>query len=143
MNKHILIAALAALTLAACGNKGSGGSGTPTPETPQVGVENNAITVKPDPIQFAKEKKDVKISWQLPSGSAFTFPQNGIRFNDGIEEGNTKSAREEFVKCTVEGKGEAYSCINLHTVPGKYKYWITLQGGDKTPPPLDPIVVND
>ena len=140
MKKSVLVAALLALVLSACGPNVQDAKKVPDvkkmdPSNPLVSVVGGKIDINQDTIRFGKDKQNVKITWQLPSDSKYTFPKDGIVIND---------AGDEFPDCQVEpnDKGLKFSCKNKHSKPGKYKYTIKVEGSPVVPP-LDPIIEND
>lgn len=106
---------------------------TMDPSNPQVSVVDGKIVVDQETIRFGKDKRNVKITWQLPPDSKYTFPKDGIVIND---------AGDEFPDCHQEQNGLRFACMNKHSKPGKYKYTIKVEGSPAVPP-LDPVVVND
>jgi hypothetical protein len=132
MKKSLLVAAASVLALVACSSNGEGGKNA-DPSNPVVSVAGGKITVAPEPLQFAKDKHNVKITWQLPAGTPYTFPKDGIVIGDG---------GDEFPDCHPEQNGQRFACMNKHNKPGKYKYTIKVDGSPAVPP-LDPIVINE
>ena len=133
MKKLIFVVAAAGIMLTACASHHPYGP-TADPLNPVVSVvDGKQIVVNQDPLVYAKEVQNVRISWRLPADSKYTFPKDGIVVNE---------AREEIVDCRPAEDGRSFSCLNRHTRPGKYKYNIKVQG---TPvvKELDPIIVND
>ena len=132
MKKSIFVVAAAGIILTACASHHPYGPKA-DPLNPAVSiVDGKQIVVNQDPIFFAKEVQNVRITWRLPADSKYTFPKDGIVVNE---------AREEIVDCRPAEDGRSFSCLNRHTRPGKYKYNIKVQG---TPvvPVLDPVIVN-
>jgi hypothetical protein len=127
MKRSLVIAAVSAALLVACTPR-------PDPAKPQVTVVNGKIAVDQETIEFKADQTDVQITWKLPAGTNFRFPQDGIVFE--------RSAIEEIVKCQTTKDGTEFSCLNRHTKPGKYKYTIKVQEGQKPLDPLDPFVFN-
>jgi hypothetical protein len=133
MKKTLLVAVANGLILTACASHHSHGMKA-DPVNPHVSIlDGKQIVVNQEPLFFAKGVQNVRINWQLPPDSKYTFPKDGIVVND---------AREEIVDCRVEKNGLAFSCLNRHTKPGKYKYTIKVEGSPAVAP-LDPIVIND
>ena len=133
MKKLIFVVAAAGIMLTACASHHPYGP-TADPLNPVVSVvDGKQIVVNQDPLVYAREVQNVRISWRLPADSKYTFPKDGIVVNE---------AREEIVDCRPAEDGRSFSCLNRHTRPGKYKYNIKVQG---TPvvPVLDPVIVND
>lgn len=146
MKKSVLVAALTAFVLSACGPSAQDlKSAQPVksvpevkksdPSKPQVSVKDGKIVVDPDPLQFAKDQQNVKITWELPKDSKYIFPNDGITIKD---------PGDEILDCQVEPneKGLKYSCKNKHSKPGKYKYTVKVDGSPAVPP-LDPIIENN
>ena len=133
MKKSVLVAAMSAIVLTACASNVLDAR-TIDPENPGVFVvDDKYIVVDQEPIYFPKAKKNVKITWQLPSDSKYRFPKDGIVIKD---------AGDEFPDCHPEQNGLRFACMNKHYKPGTYKYTIKVEG-PSTVPPLDPIVLND
>lgn len=133
MKKSVLVAAVSALVLTGC-------ACNPLdvrkidPHNPGVFVVNDKyIVVNQEPLYFPKGTQDVRITWQLPSDSKYTFPRDGIVIKD---------AGDEFADCHPEPNGLRFSCLNKHSKPGTYKYTIKVEGSPAVPP-LDPIILND
>ena len=138
MKLRSIFAVLVTLVLAGCGHMhhrdGDCSKCGPVDITrPQVSVVNGRIVVDQETLVFGEALRGVAvtITWQLPKGSNLSFPENGIVFNDAGEE----------IVCNSK-PGPVFSCLNRHTKPGRYKYTIRAQEGDKALPPLDPYVAN-
>jgi hypothetical protein len=136
MNKLRFGTVAAILFLGGCAHDmaASGPGRTPNKFSPVVDVVGGAITIDQDEIRFAPEEKNVRITWQLARDN-YRFPADGIVFASGAA---------EFAHCGPQANGLRYSCVNVHSRPGRYKYTVNvvdLQG--KRLPPLDPIVQND
>jgi hypothetical protein len=133
MKKSVLVTTASALMLTACACNPPDVRNT-NPHYPSVSVvDGKYIVVDPDPLYFPKEAQNVKITWQLPTDSKYTFPRDGIVIKD---------AGDEFPDCHPEQNGLRFACMNKHTKPGRYKYTIKVEGLPAVPP-LDPIVAND
>jgi hypothetical protein len=89
--------------------------------------------VSPEPLIFRAGGGEVAIVWQLPRGATYRFPDNGIVI-DGRQ--------EEIVRCGPRNEGLEFSCVNLRSKPGKYKYTIRVLDGTKPLQPLDPTIEN-
>ena len=78
--KKSLLALLAALaSLSACTWLRT----EPPANAPEISVAaDGKIAVRPEPLQFKPDQKDVLIAWQLPKDAKFTFPPNGIVIED-------------------------------------------------------------
>ena len=141
MRTRTLIAALSTLLLASCAHHyqhhGPGGryAAVPNPAYPQVSVVGGRhVVVSPEPLVFLRGGGEVVITWQLPRGSTYRFPENGI-----VVEGK----QDEIVRCGVRSEGLEFSCLNRHTRAGKYKYTIRVLDGSRPLEPLDPTSYND
>ena len=140
MKKSVLVAVVSAFILSACGPSAQDAKTAQAVKKtdsskPQVSVVDSKIVVDPDPLQFAKDQQNVKITWELPKDSKYIFPNDGITIKD---------PGDEILDCQVEPneKGLKYSCKNKHSKAGKYKYTIKVDGSPAVPP-LDPVIVND
>ena len=103
------------------------------PQSPGVSVvDGKHIVVDQEPLYFSRGMKDVMITWRLPAGSAYRFPRDGITIRD---------AGGEFTNCHPEHNGLRFSCLNVHAMPGTYKYTIKVVGTPAVPE-LDPTIVN-
>ena len=118
--------------------------GTPTSTQPAVYAVNGKAVVAPDPLVFTPAQRNVTITWQLPAGAGYTFDAGtGIAFTTDatgeINCGDTTTAnkRGETLGGTPQppksglGRspdGLSFTCLNLHTKPGVYKYSINLSG---------------
>ena len=123
-----------------------------------------SFTVSPPTLIFPEGQGRVNIVWRLPDGAAkagLRFAErNGIFINGEIiskvrtvplksgdmsREGPGRivldGKQTEIVDCTVGKDGLEYSCVNLHTRPGLFKYTITLTDGANEYI-LDPEVAN-
>ena len=133
MKKTMLVAAATGLLLSACAshdvrvNKFD-------PLNPNVYVEDDKyIIVDQEPIYIKPDGKKPIIIWQLPKGSPYSFPVDGIEIvkPDG-----------EF-HCNLEADKQRFRCKFENTIPGRYKYTIRVIGGSGPIRPLDPYIVND
>ena len=136
MKKTLLVAALTGLMLSACASHHDHERHMNAPRNPLNTlvsiVDGKQIVVSQEPIYFAKEMQNVRVTWHLQPDSKYMFGKDGIVVAD---------AREEIVDCRPAPDGKSFSCLNRHTKPGKYKYTIRLEG---TPAiaPLDPMMEN-
>jgi hypothetical protein len=104
-------------------------------DRPVVKVTNGEISVSPDPIEFARGRRDVVIIWSLDDSAA------GFRFEDtgGIR---VEDPKREFDGGRVIANGRQFQLINRNTVPGRYKYTINLIAPDGSRRSKDPTIVN-
>lgn len=134
MKKSLLVVAITAWLLSGC-SWWSKWWGMPLDAArPQVSYVDGKISVKPEPLRFAKDQTNVTIVWALPKGAGLTFADNGIVID---------KEQNEIVECRPRNGGLEFTCLNRHTVPGTYKYTIRLQQAGKPLEPLDPTVMND
>ncbi len=133
MKRVLLAAALCVLALAGC-DTFRGWMGMPTNDKPVVKVINGQISVSPDPLEFARGRRDVVIIWTLDDSAT------GFRFADadGIR---VEKPQREFDNARVIGNGRQFQVINRNTMPGTYKYTINLIGPNGRVA-LDPTIVN-
>jgi hypothetical protein len=106
---------------------------------PQVNVVKGKIVIDQETIVFGKglPKGAINITWELPKGSKYRFPKDGIVFVDDAG---------EFARCGPVMNGAHYMCVNQRTKAGRFKYNIKVEPRDSSVPPvppLDPIAVND
>lgn len=101
------------------------------PHHPNVNVTNGYIVVDQEPIVIAKNERDIAITWQLPMGSPYVFPDDGIVISSGGDEFN----------CHREDNKQRFTCKDRHSKPGRYKYTIKVDGPDRIEP-LDPSIMN-
>lgn len=134
MRKSFLIVAVAASLLSGCSGWSKWWGAPLDPARPQVSFIDGKISVKPEPLRFAKDQTQVTIVWSVPKGAGVTFADNGIVVD---------KARDEIVECRPRNEGLEFSCLNRHTVPGTYKYTIRLLQGGKPLEPHDPTIMND
>ncbi len=137
MKKILLVSAFAALLLSACASHHAAhhrNMGIVDPLNVYLSIaDGKQIVVSQEPIYFAKNMKDVTVTWHAPVKFNYTFGANGIVIE---KKGN------EFVDCKPAVDGRSFSCLNKHTKPGTYKYTVTLDGKPAIAP-LDPALVND
>ena len=110
----------------------------PDPTRPRVAVVSDQyIVVDQEPLVFLKDQRNVTITWHLPKESKYRFqPRNGI----DIEE----RGRKEITDCTLRADGLEFSCVNRHTIKGKYSYTIRLALPDGSRPIYsDPSIYNE
>lgn len=156
-----LLAAAAAALLAGCGHHQrhpggpcNCGGEPPTSENPQVEFDparDTAPIVRPNPLAFTRDQRNITITWHLPAGSKVRFdPKEGIKIDGEITRsllGNTNNEpaargkaaavssvepdpkQNEIVECRVAAEGLEFKCLNRHTRPGIYKYTIKLTDG--------------
>ncbi len=136
MKKNLIAAVLAAAVLAGCAfpQHPHGPFRYLDPVRPAVDVVGGRfVVVSPEPLVFLKDQRDVLITWQLPPDGKLRFPRDGIV----IEQGG-----EEFVNCGPRNDGLAFSCLNRHSKPGKYRYTIRVLVGEKRIE-SDPTIMNE
>ena len=133
MKKNVFVAAAFSLGLGGCANLMMDWK-TPDPGNPKVSVvSGRLLVVNQEPIVVPKGAKNFRITWELPRGSNYNFPADGI----AVEKG-----RDEF-SCNLEKDTQRFSCVFRNSKPGRYKYTIKANDGDKALPPLDPIIMSD
>ena len=88
------------------------------------------ISVDAELIVVLEKSKD-DITWVLKADSAYSFPENGIVFDDPSYQFRCK-----------QKEPKTFTCSNKHDLFGVYKYAITVVGPTVVPP-LDPWVIND
>jgi hypothetical protein len=128
MNKRLLCAASVIVLLAACAGMGHG---TRSPRATSVDVVEGHLTIDQEPIIVRRGESPVLI-WRLPAHQGYIFPDDAIVFNDASRGG---------FDCHVTGDREQVQCVDK-AAPGRHKYTIKAQSGDKTLEPLDPFVYN-
>ena len=156
--KNLLLAAAAAsaLMLGGCASMcPCGESGASSHPTVTIDSRTMLPTVSPDPLFFAQAQKNVTITWHLPANAGLKFAADGIVVDGELTDkptggdkamaaaGGVVLQREqtEIVDCKPAGE-RAYSCVNRHTRPGRYKYSVhVLQNGK--PLAADPQIMND
>jgi len=137
--------------------------------TPQIKLDDKlgpaAFTVSPGTLAFPPGQGKVVIVWRLPQDlgthTRLRFAaRNGIFINgeiinkvrtvllpggDSAREGPGRividGKQQEIVDCKPGKDALEYSCVNLHTRPGQYKYTITLTDGSNEYV-LDPLMDN-
>lgn len=108
---------------------------SPDPTRPQVSVVGGRfIVVNAEPLVFLKDQRNVTITWQLPRGSNYRFPRDGIVVE--------RKAEGEIVECGLRSDGLEFSCLNRHTKPGKYSYVIRVMEGSRRLE-SDPTIMNE
>ena len=132
MNRALMTAVVVAVGLAACAEMPRSRT-TPDPARPQVTVVGGKyIVVDQEPIVVPKGQRDFRILWQLPGGSSYRFPRDGIVISD---------AKDQF-RCGLEQDGIAYACVYRNATPGRYKYTIKVADAGRILE-LDPTIVSD
>lgn len=136
MKKTMLVAAATGLLLSACASHHARDARVTkfNPHNPNVYVEDDKyIVVDQEPIYIRKNDKKTIIVWQLPKGSPYSFPADGIVIAkpDG-----------EF-DCNVEADKQRFRCKFENSKDGSYKYTIRVIGGAGPIKPLDPYIVNN
>lgn len=133
MKKTMLVAAATGLLLSACASHDVRVSKFDS-HNPNVYVEDDKyIVVDQEPIYIRKDDKKTVIIWQLPKGSPYSFPADGIVIT--LPDG-------EF-NCNLEADQQRFRCKFENSKPGRYKYTIRVIGGTGPIKPLDPYIVND
>lgn len=133
MKKTMLVAAATGLLLSACASHDVRVSNI-DPHNPSVFVvDDKYIVVNQEPIYLPKSDKNATIVWQLPKGSPYSFPADGIVIT--LPDG-------EF-NCNLEADKQRFRCKFKNSKPGRYKYTISVIGGKGPIKPLDPYIVND
>jgi hypothetical protein len=136
MKRTGMVVAALALALVSCAldtTSTAGSPGKPDPKNPNVQVVNGAITIDQEELVFAAGDVNVLITWRLGT-PGYSFPRDGIVFvNPGTE----------FAHCGPQANGARYSCVNVHSKPGRYKYWIHLEDAQGKRISRDPFVVNN
>ena len=133
MKKTLLVALAGSLMLTACASHRSHAVKVDPLVTNVTIVDGKQIVVDQEPIYFARDMQNVRVTWKLPADSKYKFPKDGVVIKD---------AGEEITDCRPAQDGLSFSCLNRHTKPGKYKYTVRLEGSPAIAP-LDPVVVND
>jgi hypothetical protein len=138
MKKNIVLVAVLGVLLSGCAHhhhgRGMMPGYVPDPLNPQVFVvDGRGIAVNQEPIYIGRDRKDVRIVWSLPAGSAYTFPDDGIVVVEG---------RSEF-KCALTENKQQFACQFANSRPGRFKYNIKVLDGGKALKPLDPSIVSD
>ena len=130
---------------------------------PVVTIESGRIVVYPAVLVFLPQEKDFDIVWQLPKDGKFRFQEKGgieiegelldkvVRVPDGASSIGVKAGerlalldkdQREIVDCKASEGGFRYTCRNLHTRPGIFKYTIRVNDGGSTKLERDPPVAN-
>ena len=111
-----------------CSNSGSG-----NPLEPMVRISDGNISVDQDVLRFRKDQTNVTITWRVPEG--YSFPANGVVFE--------RAAAQEIVECQRGKSPREFTCRNLHSRPGVYRYGINVNQGETPLKPLDPYLWNE
>lgn len=166
MKKTIALALISTALLGACASHHHtmdyGPAGRNVNRNPVVTIESGRVAVYPPILVFLPQEKDFDIVWQLPKDGKFRFLEKGgieiegelldkvIRVTDGAPSIGVKPGdrlalldkdQKEIVDCKVSEGGLRYSCRNLHTRPGVFKYTIRVSDGT-TKLERDPPVAN-
>lgn len=125
---------------------GSGALAQPT--TVMVTPTATDIQVQPDPVRFTG-RGNVVIRFELPKGSGYRFPANGIVIETEVvsetdlRPGGAGRGQKEVGPCQRIENGMAVNCPNRNTRVGTYKYTVNLlDPAGKPVPPKDPVIVN-
>ncbi len=150
-NKPLIAVLSVALLTAGCANWLGGDKGAIDPRFPQVSLVNGKVSA-PVALVFVPGMKDVDVTWQLPKDSKLKFAPKGIEIEgvllDSVIKGPPKGVelnpnQREIVCPEVPGdKGLTYTCKNVHSKPGVYKYTIRVIDETGKVIPLDPTIVN-
>lgn len=103
------------------------------PLNPKVSINNGEISVDQEVIRFRKDQVNVIVTWRVPAG--YSFPANGVVFE--------RAAAQEIVDCRRGRSPQEFTCRNVHSRPGVYRYGINVNEGETPLKPLDPFVMND
>jgi hypothetical protein len=103
----------------------------------RVSVENCRLSVAPKTLLVVGRNVESTIHWKLEGPPTFKFPRNGITFKGGTP--------SDFRDCGPSGNGNQFSCKNVHTESGAFKYDVRVDGlcNGQPVPPLDPFIMND
>ena len=144
MTKRLLITALLGTLLAGCSVHHHHfpskpcvpctGNATGDPLNPQVRINNGEIAVDQEVLRFRKDQVNVTITWRVPEGYNFP-PNNGVVFE--------RAAAGEIVNCQRGKSPQEFTCRNVHSRPGVYRYGINVNQGETPLKPLDPYLMND
>jgi len=151
----LLAAALATLSLSGCSLLGQFCQDRTDAGSPQVSVDGDRVSVRPDPLRFKPSDGAVTIRWRLPANGPFSFDEKtGIVIEDmpagqagkSLEPGPARRsvpAAEVFSCQRTPGAAHEFTCLNRNSGYGEYKYTINVRNLDRPLPPLDPRVVNE
>jgi hypothetical protein len=100
------------------------------PDDPQI---NCSISVTPDLVWLKYSANNNKITWLLPQGSSFMFPDDGIVLDDSTA-----------FRCGSDGPRK-FVCMSNRSDFGIYKYDVSVKAssGTRKADPLDPFIVNN
>ena len=130
INAFIIIAL--SLALGGCAHFPMFDCKTQDPSNPKVSVVSGKwLVVNQEPIVVPKGVRDFRITWELPRGTSYSFPKDGIVIDKGAEAFN----------CGVEKDAQRFTCTIRNFISTRYKYTIKVQDGDKPLPPLDPSIM--
>ena len=128
-----------AISLALCGcvekTSDRTSSGAAKTKEIKVTIVGGRSAVDPDPVRLTADTGT--IVWNLPTGSKYLFPRDGIVIDPG-----------NFSPCAPTRGGKDFTCVKRGHRLGHYKYIVNVNDGT-TPlkplplPPLDPWVFND
>jgi hypothetical protein len=137
------LAALVALSVAACGSRpphGPGPYGSGNPTAPKVVIDASGnIQLDQEILIFPPNVKG-PVTWSLPASGVYRFAPNGIviegRLLDQMIRGKPPSValdpdQKEIVDCKGSQDGLQFTCNNLHPMPGVYKYTIRVRSGER------------
>lgn len=121
---------------------------------PQVTVKAGIVSISPEPLVFARDERDVRITWQAEKG--FSFTDDGI-----VIEGRVSNARKgqavaamterlqldrdqkEIIDCQPAADRRSFSCRNLNTRSGVFKYTIRVRDAQGRVHEFDPTIMNN
>lgn len=155
MKTLALAAAICVLVVTACASPDVRSA---DPKRPQVTViDGRYIVVDQEPLVFRRSQGSVHITWQLPLGSNYRFPDNGIEIEGVVVQALPKDpkdrkpkdsivvdrSQDEIVDCRRSNDGLEFTCKNKNSKAGLYKYTIRVNDGNTPLPHVDPHVMND
>lgn len=116
----------------------------PSSSTPFVNIADGLVkSVTPDPLAFAKDQGKVKITWSINAGGYRFAAKQGIFIDGELIGGRLVPGQKEIIECQAGSDRLTYSCVNLNSRKGTYKYTVNLETADGKPlKPFDPTIAN-
>lgn len=112
-------------------------------EAPEVTVKNGKISVEPEPLRFKVGGPPVDIVWQ--SDGKTRFAENGIVIDGEVERIGgpvINPKQDQIIECRALEQGQKFTCKNLRSRKGLFKYTVRLIQDGKPLPPHDPGIMN-